>query len=36
MEVLSGKLEDIVRFSQQQELQEIRNEGTDLWMLPQV
>lgn len=35
-EVLSSKLEDIIRFPQQQELQEVRYEGTDLWMLPQV
>lgn len=35
-EVFSCKLEDIIRFPQQQELQEVRYEGTDLWMLPQV
>lgn len=35
-EVLSRKLEDIIRFPQQQELQEVRYESTDLWMLPQV
>ncbi len=35
-EVLSGKLEDVIWFSQQQELQEVRYEGSDLWMLSQV
>lgn len=34
--VLSGKLEDVLWFPQQQELQEVREEATDLWMLSQV
>jgi len=35
-EVLSGKLEDVLWFPQQQKLQKVRHEYTDLWMLPQV
>lgn len=35
-EVLSSKLEDIIRLPEQQELQEVRYEGTDLWMLSQI
>lgn len=35
-EILFSKLEDIIRFPQQQELQEVRYKSTDLWMLPQV
>lgn len=34
--VVPGKLEDIIWFRQQQELQEVRNEGTDFWMLSQI
>lgn len=31
-EVLSGKLEDIIWFPQQQKLHEVRYEGPDLWV----
>lgn len=35
-EILSSKLEYIIRLPEQQELQEVRYEGTDLWMLSQI